>query len=192
MKRVNYLWMIVMSVSIFVTSCSSEDLKVPLQDREGAVFLEGGEYVEATTEFSEDELKEKLCSGNWNTNRMPYIYDTYNCQQTYYEPDALVGAPYPVWQFKSDGTYIDYSCAYPEYAPNGKFIIKGNHLYFTEERSFSGTEPTTIVYTVVGISSKYIILDRDYEDGICNIPKSFMKFDKDVANVRYMWTIYNN
>lgn len=183
MKRFYVFSVVALAIIAALASCS-DDPQVPLQDKDGAVFLANGKYIDATTDFSEDELLTALCSRKWDIQGMPYIYDIYNCQQTYYEPDVYAFTELPVWQFNADGTYIDYIHVFQ----GGTFEIEGNKLtLFPSGRPYAPGILTTTTYTVAGFAAEYIVLDKDYTDGACYIPEGFMSFDEDVAKIRYMW-----
>ena len=178
MKRVNYLWMIVMSVFIFFASCSSEDLKVPLQDREGAVFLDGGEYVEAKTEFTESELIERLQGEKWFQS-YPYVYDTYDIMKLYTEKGVDGGYWGETFHFSVEGSYsrteggvVDAELSY---------FVNGNKL--TMEHNGKMWE-----FTVVAVDENRIILDLPWNNTLFTVPSDFIDFDRNKAYLRYVWT----
>ena len=176
-----------------LASCSDdkeeliEEEVVVLADKPGYVFLDGGEYVEATTEFTDKEAIAVLKSKIWKTDSNYYIYDLSKIKKTHYKPD------YMLYSFKDNGIYNwsydlgkNFSKDY-EYWVNDKNLI----MHETLADIFGAIYSESWFYLkVVAVDEDRIILDTTKKISQTSIPNGFPEFDLDKTKLRYVWVAH--
>ena len=73
MKTFRFILGVVMTLLLF-TSCEKEPDAPKFEDKPGMVMLEEGKYVEATTEFTDEEALAVLKSKVWVTSYYEYVW----------------------------------------------------------------------------------------------------------------------
>lgn len=170
-----------------ITSCKDkedepipEPIKKPLVDKKDSIFLDNGEYVKATTEFTKEQAEIVFKSKVWrkakwliyNTyeiksfNIMSYCYKFYDNYQYKYLYD------YPT-QEKMDSNI--------ETAQLANYSIEGKTLMFENA--------DLIPYTIVAVDENRIVLDRLCNRGDYTLSNDFpQEFDKNKSKVRCVLT----
>ena len=186
MKKFWFLLIAAVAMTTALQSCD-DDPKVPLQDKDGRIFLDKDNYIEALANFTDEEFTKRLLARKWHQDDIPYIYDTYNCQRLYDDdPYDLDSTPPVVYQFYDNNHYdLNGTNGNSEYY-NFEYSIKDKELYMSENYLRTGLSYTK-KYKVVGVSSEYLVFDVDYDPELVTIPKGFMKFDESTAKIRYVW-----
>lgn len=183
---------VIVALGLSLVSCSDDEPKTPLEDKAGMVFLDNGEYVTATTDFSDEDAVAVLCSKRWCRSGMPYIYDEYNIQRLYKESGNSSNSN-SNFKFNADGYYRSLSGEEDVYgdAKISTFEVTDKCLIM-KDCMIQHNEATTFTYkyTLVSVDENRIIMDGVYDSSAWEIPDGFMSFDKSTASVRYVWVPY--
>lgn len=190
MKKLCILWAVLAMMLPMVVACSDDDEPTPeptktaLADKDGYIFLDNGEYVAATTNFTTDEVLAALQSKIW-------CLDIWHCYTTYniYKFDMNFTQYYKFSTSDDEYVYQAYSLYNVdkiEAATKQRFTLSGKTLNLYN----STADNIVFSYTVVAVDENRIVMDRAFDQTLdFNISQvaSLSDSDKKIAKVRCVY-----
>ena len=201
-----------MLMALCLSSCSDDDALLP-DDFEngpdinvvnqGQVMFLDGKWVDAKTDFTEEELREALMSHGWHysTGDPSFFYDKkhFSTDSLWnFDPDEVVpdGSLNVYWYFINDSVAIEDETSKPDMDflnalakdPVGHYIydIRGNQIIITAPWNSSyPAEMFPITYNVVGFNSKTIFFDTPAKDD--DLWRHLKSFKLENTTRRYIW-----
>lgn len=188
MKKVNEILGVLSLTMILMftfSSCKDESQLDFLEDKEGLIFLEGGKYVRATTDFSDESVIDALCSKVW-VSKTVYLYQ----ENQIYNISDMEPESYPIYFDKNgltcrykDIDYIKNEMGEYRYEVNNKVLkIIQNPL-----SPLSSLMYQEYYYTVISVDVERIVMDVPYNSKNTFVPRDFVDFDRNKAVVRMVW-----
>ncbi len=179
-----------LSCSLLYFGCKNEpevEETRTLVDKPGFVFLDNGKYVEANTEFTDEEAITILKSNLWKKDPYPYIYDYTRIVKTY-------GGTPDIHRFKflDNGIFkTTYSNSSLDDAPDFEYSVKNKVItlrYVYRDILGQIYSEHTTKQTLVAVDNDRIILDGN---GIgVWLPNNFPEFDENISKTRFIWNAY--
>lgn len=182
-----------LSCSLLYFGCKNENEPEPeetrtLVDKPGYVFLDNGEYVEANTEFTDEEAITILKSNIWKHDPYPYIYDYTRIVKVY-------GGTRDIYWYKflDNGIYKStFFGSNLDDAPDFEYSVKNKILTLRSVyRDVFGEiySESTTKQTLVAVDDDRIIFDVDNINSVW-LPKDFPEFDENISKVRSVLNAY--
>ncbi len=165
-------------------------------DKQDSVLFDGGQYVAATTEFTDAEAERVLQGAIWMNRAYPaYVYDSSGrIKRISGYCDTYMMKFYDKGLFKSVmvGLGFDITTAFDtnqkfEYYVKDKILFM-RYVYYDKLGNIYSDTKTKV--KLVAVDSTRIILDNNGIGGV-DLPSVFPSdFDKSSAKTRRVWTAY--
>lgn len=158
----------------------SEVLK-KLVDKKDSIFLDNGEYVKATTEFTKDQAEVILKSKIWRKAKW-LVYETYKIKSFNNNTTFC-------YKFNDNYKY-QYLYDYPTQEKMDKEIAQTKEVNYTiEGKNLKFENVELFDYTIVAVDSNRVVLDRLCNQGDWMNSRDFpQEFDRKTAKVRCVLT----
>ena len=204
MKKIFYYLSCLMLMALCLSSCSDDDALLPDDFENGPdinvvnktqVMFPGGKWVDAKTDFTEEELREALMSHSWRflTDAPYFFYDKkhYSKPADVLIPENIVGMTCCYRYFINDSMYVKLPNEeqYTIILENGvvnqfahKYTIDGNTITLFDS---NGVEPDVPVHscTVVGYNQTTMFMDSP----AAKFRWDITTFDKTSSTMRFIW-----
>lgn len=148
MMRKSCLWMAVTTMMLLAVACGDEvEVKKLFYDTTNEVFLEEGKMHKATTQFTDEEMLQRLCDRAWHT-----AYAFYYDQSKVGKRNEVRISSGSYYVFNADGTaYLGDLLNYRE---------RANYTYTAQGRNVAMSSPElSFSLRVVAIDDTLLVTD---------------------------------
>lgn len=180
-------------IMILMSSCNSDNDNIIIEeqrltDQIGRVFLDKGEYVTATTDFSDEVAVKTLTNQIWYQSDI-YVYDEYNIIKQHENPYYMV--------FENDNIYYSATdlVALQNEPPEFEYGVENKVLTMREIYRFDNGEIYSThsgSFDIVAVDETRIILDIPYADYTISLSGLTDEFKLEQAKIRIVWNALKN